>query len=414
MVGFVNVGPNRSGKLADLLGSALGQGLGSFSNSYFANKALEGVINDKELSNAEPHEKLGRLQSALAPFGELGQNMFNQRLKVEEARLANEKLKREKEDQKLKTTKELLTNQAVNKLLKGEELTDQEENLIPANVRLHLDKKTQSSKPIDPEQLQLIKKVRNSPGFNQLDELGQYQAFTDAGVSKENAEAESKLRGQQLTRQEQGVDRSFKQHDDFISNVTNTYKTFETDTKPKLLQMQSIPAKDLVSPTAATFLDAVGIPLGALENPSSELFKKLSLDLLKGLPETYGNRILKVEVDNFLKTIPDLVNSADGRRMIASNILKLGEMKEVYYNEMRRQQKEAIDNNKPLSRDFEQRVFDQVKPQIDRINNEFVKLSEITSLPEDHVPFFAPDGSVKFIPKKDMKWAEENGGRRIW
>lgn len=275
-------------------------------------------------------------------------------------------------------------------------------------------KKTQASQPIDPEQLKIIKEVRKTPGFDDLDELGQYQVFTDAGVSKENSEAESKLKGAQLTRQGQQFDKAYEAQKDFIENTTNQYKAFETETKPKLLQMRNIPDEDVVGPTGAVFLEALGIPLGALENPSSELYQKLSLDLLKGLPETYGNRILKVEVDNFLKTIPSLLNSADGRRMIASNMLKLGEMKEVYYNEMRRQQREALDNGKPLSKDFQQRVFDQVKPQIDKINNEFVKLSEITSVPEGTIPFFNPNGEVEFVPKEHAQWALENGGKRIW
>jgi len=115
-----------------------------------------------------------------------------------------------------------------------------------------------------------------------------------------------------------------------------------------------------------------------------------------------------------LKTIPSIMNSADGRRMIASNMIKLGEMKEVYYNEMRKQQKNSMDKKIPLSKDFQQEVFDQVKPQIDRINNEFVKLSEIKSVPKNTIPFFNPSGEIFFVPKEMEQWAQENGGKRIW
>lgn len=276
-------------------------------------------------------------------------------------------------------------------------------------------KKTQASQPIDPDQLNKIQQVRRMPGFDQMDEVEQYRAFTDAGVSKENAESESKLTGQKLERLQKTVDSSYKAQEDFINKTTDSYKAFETEMKPRLLQMQKIATDEqLISPTAAVFLDALGIPLGALDDPSSELYQKLSLDLLKGLPETFGNRIMKVEVDNFLKTIPQLINSPDGRRMIASNMLKLGEMKEIYYNEMRSQQKELIDTAKPFPRDFQQRVFDQVKPQIDKVNNEFVKLSEIRSVPKDTVPFFNPNGDIEFVPKEHAQWASENGGKRIW
>lgn len=275
-------------------------------------------------------------------------------------------------------------------------------------------KKTQASQPIDPKQLETIQKVRSSPGYNDMDEVDQYRALTNAGVSKENAEVESKLTGNKLERQQKGIESAYKAQEDFINETTKKYSAFESETKPRLLQMQKLANDDdLIGPTASAFLETMGIPLGALEDPSSELYQKLSLDLLKGLPETYGNRIMKVEVDNFLKTIPTLLNSPEGRRMIASNMLKLGEMKEVYYNEMRRQQKSSRDSNKPLARDFQQEVFDQVKPQIDRINDEFVKMSEIKSIPKDTIPFFY-NGNIKFVPKKDAQWASENGGRRIW
>lgn len=276
-------------------------------------------------------------------------------------------------------------------------------------------KKTQASQPINEDQLKRIQEVRARPEFTDASPAKKYQMLTDNLVSKENAKVEADIFSEDEKIANQAIDNSYKMHDKFINDITNSYKAFETDTKPKLLQIQKLASDgDVIGPTAAVFLDAFGIPLGALEDPSSELFQKLSLDLLKGLPETYGNRILKVEVENFLKTVPQLVNSSDGRRMIASNMLKLGEMKEVYYNAMRQEQQNYLDKNKPFPRDFQQRIFDQAKPRLDQINKDFVKLSEIRSVPSGTVPFFDPQGEVKFVPKEHLQWAEENEGRRIW
>lgn len=246
-----------------------------------------------------------------------------------------------------------------------------------------------------------------------------FRQLKDVGLREKRGEKELGLKQQKIDIEKeklklQKIDKSFADQKDFIDQTTSSYKSFETDTKPKLLQMQAIPDEDLASPTASVFLDKLGIPLGALADPASELYQKLSLDLLKGLPEIYGNRILKVEVDNFLKTIPSLMNSPDGRRMIASNMLKLGEMKEVYYNQMRQMQKDSLDNEKPLPKDFQQRVFDQVKPQIDRINDQFVKLSSIKKVEPGTIPFFGPNNEVFFVPKEKAEWASKNGGKRIW
>lgn len=238
-------------------------------------------------------------------------------------------------------------------------------------------------------------------------------AFINPNVAKQLTE-EEKLKFKKDVQEQALIDKSYDIHKPYIDDITNSYKGFETEMKPRLQQMQALKDDQLIGPTAAKFLETMGIPLGALEDPSSELYSKLSQDLLKGLPETYGNRILKVEVDNFLKTIPTLMNSPEGRRMIASNMLKLGQMKEVFYKEMRNQQINLLDQNKKFPKDFEQRVFDNVHPQLNKLTNQFVKMSEVKSVPKGSVPFFGPTGEIFFVPKNAVEWAEKNGGERIW
>lgn len=363
-------------------------------------------------------QKEAQQKKAIASkFGEEIANLPSELQKIYVSESLKGNVKSNEALSKLKGNREIIKDLEVKRNLPEGSLSAYEDNPAMAERISRPEKpskKTQASQPIDPEQLELIEQVRSLPGYDEMDEVDQYRALTRGGVSKENAEVESKLTGTKLERGQKAFESSYKAQEDFINKTTDSYKAFETEMKPRLLQMRNIKDEDLIGPTAAVFLDTLGIPLGALENPSSELYDKLSQDLLKGLPETYGSRILKVEVDNFLKTIPRLMNSPDGRRMIASNMLKLGEMKEVYYNEMRNQQRNSLDNQKPLPRDFQQRVFDQVKPQIDKINNEFVKMSVIKSVKPNTIPFFSPNGEIEFVPKEHAQWAAENGGKRIW
>ena len=399
---------NPKGKLAESLGMSLGQGIGNGLNTYFANRSLESVLKDKSLKDAPISQKLEAIRSAVSPYGEKGQEIFQQRMMIEQQE------QQEKQDviQKQK-------GKALGRYFAGEKLTPDEQSLFTPQefVAMHKAKNPTppvSERPVPQDQIRATQAAHAVPGYEDMTPNQKYQTLVEHGVSAQNAIKEATLYSEQLARQDQKFDASYKAQKDFIDEVTRTYKGFETEMKPRLLQMQNMKAEDLISPTASVFLEHLGIPLGALKDPSSELYHKLSQDLLKGLPETYGSRILKVEVDNFLKTIPTLANSPDGRRMIASNMLKLGEMKEVYYNSMREKQREYLDGNKPFPKDFEQVVFDQVKPQIDRINKEFVQMSEIKSVPENTVPFFSPDGSIKFVPKDQVDWAQKNGGRRIW
>jgi len=73
-------GTNPQGKLSEMLGMSLGQGIGNGLNTFFANRSLESVLHDKALEGAPQSKKL----EALSPYGEKGQEIFNQRMAIEQ------------------------------------------------------------------------------------------------------------------------------------------------------------------------------------------------------------------------------------------------------------------------------------------------------------------------------------------
>jgi len=75
---------NPQGKLSEMLGMSLGQGLGSGLNTFFANRSLDSVLHDKALEGAPQSKKLEALRSALSPYGEKGQEIFQQRMQIEQ------------------------------------------------------------------------------------------------------------------------------------------------------------------------------------------------------------------------------------------------------------------------------------------------------------------------------------------
>jgi hypothetical protein len=81
MVQIIETG-NPQGKLSEMLGMSLGQGIGNGLNTFFANRSLESVMKDKSLEGAPQSKKLQTLISALAPYGETGKNLLNQYLEV--------------------------------------------------------------------------------------------------------------------------------------------------------------------------------------------------------------------------------------------------------------------------------------------------------------------------------------------
>lgn len=75
---------NPQGKLSEVLGMSLGQGIGNGLNTFFANRSLDSVLQDKSLSDAPQSKKLEALRSALSPYGETGQQIFQQRMQIEQ------------------------------------------------------------------------------------------------------------------------------------------------------------------------------------------------------------------------------------------------------------------------------------------------------------------------------------------
>ena len=75
---------NHQGQLAEHLGMSLGQGIGNGLNTFFANRSLESVMKDKSLEGAPQSKKLEALRSALSPYGEKGQEIFQQRLQIDQ------------------------------------------------------------------------------------------------------------------------------------------------------------------------------------------------------------------------------------------------------------------------------------------------------------------------------------------
>lgn len=75
---------NQQGKLADMLGMSLGQGIGNGLNTFFANRSLENVMKDKALEGAPQSKRLEAFRAALSPYGKKGQEIFQQKMQIEQ------------------------------------------------------------------------------------------------------------------------------------------------------------------------------------------------------------------------------------------------------------------------------------------------------------------------------------------
>ena len=216
MVQVIQTG-NPQGKLAEMLGLSLGQGLGSGINTYFANKALEDVLNDKSNTNQPISAKMGRLQSALAPYGEKGQELLQNRMAIEQQAYQGQAAKEaqkaafEKEQRLFQQQKELqeMKNKGKPPLggLGGTPLSPEESKIISDVIK--------ESPNANAEELELKFNERNiSPGRTKtILESRRRQDELKARTGEIREQETEKAQAQQDIKYNQQLQEAFKQHE---------------------------------------------------------------------------------------------------------------------------------------------------------------------------------------------------------
>lgn len=161
------------------------------------------------------------------------------------------------------------------------------------------------------------------------------------------------------------------------------------ETNMRLDRMRKLVDKgNLTSPEFAVGLDTlaqgiwgVGINLKGFQNEDSQEFEKLSNDMLKGIQSVFGSRILKTEVDNFMKTIPTLLQSDAGKVAVIDNLKMLNEANLVEEKTAREIVK-ANDGKVPYNLQY--LIDEQLGDYLDEIHDRFVNQSH--DVPENAKP----------------------------
>jgi len=237
-------------------------------------------------------------------------------------------------------------------------------------------------------------------------------------------ELEQKERFQEEKREEW----EYSQNKDFKKELTENYRdTLEADMRLNRMSELNKTGK-LAGPVAASLLEKLGIPIAVLGNPDSEEFDKLSKDMLKNIRTYFGARINVVEVENFLKTIPSLMNSEEGREKVINNLKMLSEPRKLMFEEYRQMKKESSETGTPMPVDLEETIIERIKPRLDELAERFagqpldtVRAGMIrpptqstdmsANKDEQMVNIIDPSGKKRLIPKSMLKEALKAGAK---
>lgn len=167
---------------------------------------------------------------------------------------------------------------------------------------------------------------------------------------------------------------------------------------------------NLTGPGKVKFMEFLGFPIGAFGNRDTEEYRKLEAETVKDIGKVFpGGKITNFMIEAYIKTIPTLMNSQEGRAAIQRNRGIESEAKKVRYREYEKIIKENGGRKPPnLSMIVEERVAEKIAALEDELIN---GMETETNKFQQPVEMIAPDGSLVDIPANMIEKALQNGAK---
>lgn len=166
-------------------------------------------------------------------------------------------------------------------------------------------------------------------------------------------------------------DRLFDKTETVRKEITNNARNAVEMIKTLELQKDLNEKGALDTPGMLAFLDEIGLgDIDALKTGDTQAFLKSTGSFLKDLKKVFGGRITDNDIKIYLKTIPNLYQSPEGRRRIIESLLTGHRGSLVRAQEMDKimQRNEGIPTN-TLARDVDRAS----KDELDRLHKQYLK-----------------------------------------
>lgn len=166
----------------------------------------------------------------------------------------------------------------------------------------------------------------------------------------------------------------------------------------------------LSTPAMVKLLDVFGLPIGILSNPATEEFRKIESDFVRNVSKVFpGGKITNYEISSYMKTIPGLMNSPEGRKAIIRNRQLLNQAKQVRYDAYK---KIIKDNNGKKPQNLGILVEEATADKIAKIEEEFVSgMQEQIEKFQTPIKMIDPEGNQVNIPPHLIEAAMKAGAR---
>lgn len=201
-----------------------------------------------------------------------------------------------------------------------------------------------------------------------------------------------------------------KRVSELATEIENDYNIAKTEDM-RLDRLNILDEKgDITAPSIVKALDYFGLPIGILSNPATEEFRKLESDFIRDVSKVFpGGKITNFEISSYMKTIPSLMNSPEGRKEIYRNRKLFNEAKTVRYNEYKKIIKEN-NGKKPANLGIllEERTQEKIKD----IEEQFVNgIQNALDKHQTPIRMYDPKGNPVDIPTREIERAMKAGAK---
>ncbi len=162
---------------------------------------------------------------------------------------------------------------------------------------------------------------------------------------------------------------AFKFSKDLISTSTQGAKEAR-DSLRDLERLEDLEKEGLGTSGYNELLKRSGLDISSLREPASEEFQKIVANFQRNAKAMYGARISNFELESFLRTLPNLSQSPEGRKRVIANLKNINRMAIEYGKAV----KDVIrENNNIPPYDLELQVDDRIDKVADKLAGEFKK-----------------------------------------
>lgn len=347
MVQFIKRGPSRRDLFQEQVGQNLGKSLSSFANTYYANKALDNVLEDESMQDLPQSERSSRIMRAMQGYGEEGLGILQNRMAVEQ--------QRQQEEQQ----------QLFGKMLSGKDLTEKETAKLPSELQMKIQESKQKRKVganiekslIDagyPEETAALwrQQMEAAPQGGQSDVIKQVNQLISRsksgkgmiggeeekpslkpsidipGIEEKSYELDFPELKQSIGRtsadivKEEGKNREI--NTPLYADTINSLNALEEDFRD-FQQLQEYNLTPDLLPTGLekwnVDWDTGDLRFKAMTNPETQDYVKIIARLLGRAKEYFPGRVTNFDLNQFRQRFPTLANSPDGRKLITKQLM---------------------------------------------------------------------------------------------